>query len=199
MTGTEKLGMVSAQSPQNAREHITHYIRTVPDWPAPGVQLQDITPLLLNPEAFRAVIEVFLRRYSGANDSPMQKPDLVAGLDARGFILGAVVAYQLGIGFVPIRKQGKLPFGTLKETYALEFGSSTVELHVNAVTPGQRILLMDDLIATGGTMLAGKVLLEKAGATVIEGAAIINLPALGGAAKLQAAGLPTFTQADFAG
>ena len=104
------------------------------------------------------------------------------------------MAYQLGIGFVPIRKQGKLRFCTLKKTYALEYGSSTVELHVDAVTPGQRILLMDDLIATGGTMLAGKVLLEKAGATVIEGAAIINLPALGGAAKL-----PTFTQADFAG
>ena len=185
--------------PQSAANYITRFIRTVPDWPAPGVQFQDITPLLLNAEAFRAVMEVFLRRYSGAKGSPMQKPDLVAGLDARGFILGAVVAYQLGIGFVPIRKQGKLPFSTLKETYALEYGSSTVELHVDAVTPGQRVLLMDDLIATGGTMLAGKMLLEKAGATVIEGAAIINLPALGGAAKLHAAGLPTFTLADFAG
>ena len=140
-----------------------------------------------------------MRRYSGEGDRAIQKPDLVAGLDARGFILGAVVAYQLGVGFVPIRKQGKLPFSTLKETYALEYGSNTVELHVDAVQPGQRILLMDDLIATGGTMLAGKILLEKAGATVIEGAAIINLPALGGAAKLNATGLPTFTQADFAG
>jgi adenine phosphoribosyltransferase len=182
-----------------AAHSITRYIRTVPDWPAPGVQFQDITPLLLNPEAFRAVIEVFVRRYTGDGDSPMQKPDLVAGLDARGFILGAVVAYQLGVGFVPIRKQGKLPFNTLKETYALEYGSHTVELHVDAVQPGQRVLLMDDLIATGGTMLAGKILLEKAGATVIEGAAIINLPALGGAARLNAAGLPTFTQADLAG
>ena len=194
--------MVSAkipQRPQSARDHITRYVRTVPDWPAPGVQFQDITPLLLNPEAFRAVIEVFLRRYGGAKDNPMPKPDLVAGLDARGFILGAVVAYQLGIGFVPICKQGKLPLSTLKETYALEYGSTIVELHVDAVTPGQRILLMDDLIATGGTMLAGKILLEKAGATVIEGAAIINLPTLGGAAKLLAAGLPIFTQADFAG
>jgi len=186
-------------SAQSAPDYITRFVRTVPDWPAPGVQFQDITPLLLNPEAFRALIEVFLRRYSGAGGSPVSKPDLVAGLDARGFILGAVVAYQLGIGFVPIRKQGKLPFSTLKETYALEYGSSTVELHVDAVTPGQRVLLMDDLIATGGTMLAGKTLLEKAGATVIEGAAIINLPALGGAAKLRAAGLATFTLADFAG
>ena len=185
--------------PQSALDYITRYVRTVADWPAPGVQFQDITPLLLDPKGFRAVIEVFLQRYSGAPGSLMQKPDLVAGLDARGFILGAVVAYQLGIGFVPIRKQGKLPFSTLKETYALEYGSSTVELHVDAVTPGQRILLMDDLIATGGTMLAGKILLEKAGATVIEGAAIINLPTLGGTAKLLVAGLPTFTQADFAG
>lgn len=184
---------------QSALDYITRYVRTVADWPAPGVQFQDITPLLLDPKGFHAVIEVFLQRYSGAPGSLMQKPDLVAGLDARGFILGAVVAYQLGIGFVPIRKQGKLPFSTLKETYALEYGSSTVELHVDAVTPGQRVLLMDDLIATGGTMLAGKILLEKAGATVIEGAAIINLPTLGGTAKLLAAGLPTFTQADFAG
>ena len=196
MTNPEEPGMDSLQS---AADYITRYIRTVPDWPVPGVQFQDITPLLLNPEAFRAVIEVFLQRYGVAKDSPMPKPDLVAGLDARGFILGAVVAYELGIGFVPIRKQGKLPFSTLKETYALEYGSNTVELHVDAVTPGQRVLLIDDLIATGGTMLAGKMLLEKAGATVIEGAAIINLPALGGAAKLHAAGLPTFTLADFAG
>lgn len=196
MTNPENLCTASMK---NAVDYITRHIRTVPDWPAPGVQFQDITPLLLNAEAFHAVIEVFVRRYGGAKDSPIQKPDLVAGLDARGFILGAVVAYQLGIGFVPIRKQGKLPFSTLKETYALEYGSSTVELHVDAVTPGQRVLLIDDLIATGGTMLAGKMLLEKAGATVIEGAAIINLPSLGGTDKLNAAGLPTFTQADFEG
>ena len=201
--------MARAEKPDTAGapgapDYITRYIRTIADWPAPGVQFQDITPLLLNAEAFRAVIAVFLRRYGGGANSSgsegrLQKPDLVAGLDARGFILGAVVAYALGVGFVPIRKQGKLPFSTLKETYALEYGSSTVELHVDAVRPGQRVVLMDDLIATGGTMLAGKILLEKAGATVIEGAAIINLPALGGAAKLKAAGLPVFTQADFAG
>jgi adenine phosphoribosyltransferase len=182
-----------------ARDAITRFIRTVPDWPAPGVQFQDITPLLHNPEAFRAVMEAFVLRYSGGPGNTLPKPDLVAGLDARGFILGAVLAYELGLGFVPIRKHGKLPFATLKETYALEYGSSTVELHVDAVQPGQRVVLMDDLIATGGTMLAGKLLLEKAGAQVIEGAAIINLPALGGAAKLNAAGLATFTLVDFAG
>jgi len=189
----------SAAGAPDALDCITRCIRTVPDWPAPGVQFQDITPLLHDPDAFRAVMDVFVRRYSGAKDSAMPKPDLVAGLDARGFILGAVLAYQLGIGFIPIRKQGKLPSSTLKETYAMEYGSSTVELHVDAVRPGQRILLVDDLIATGGTMLTGKVLLEKAGATVIEGAAIISLPALGGVSKLHAAGLATFTQADFPG
>jgi adenine phosphoribosyltransferase len=182
MNHPEQPGTTSAPS---AADAITRYIRTVPDWPAPGVQFQDITPLLHNPEAFRAVMAVFVRRYKGGPGSPMPKPDLVAGLDARGFILGAVLAYQ--------------PFTTLEETYALEYGSSTVELHVDAVQPGQRVLLVDDLIATGGTMLAGKILLEKASAIVIEGAAIINLPALGGAAKLNAAGLPTFTLADFAG
>jgi adenine phosphoribosyltransferase len=199
MNPPELSGAANAPGLQIAADAITRHIRTVPDWPAPGVQFQDITPLLHNPEAFRAVMEVFVRRYGGGQGSPMPKPDLVAGLDARGFILGAVLAYELGLGFVPIRKQGKLPFTTLKETYALEYGSNTVELHVDAVKPGQRVLLMDDLIATGGTMLAGKILLEKAGATVIEGAAVINLPALGGAARLNAAGLPTFTLADFAG
>lgn len=193
MTNIEKPDTPAAPS---AVDYLARYIRTVPDWPAPGVQFQDITPLLLHPEAFRAVMAVFVQRYRGFPGGSMPKPDLVAGLDARGFILGAVLAHELGLGFVPIRKQGKLPFTTLKETYALEYGSNTVELHIDAITPGQRVLLMDDLIATGGTMLAGKILLEKAGATVIEGAAIINLPALGGADKLRAAGLPTFTLAD---
>jgi adenine phosphoribosyltransferase len=197
MTNPEKPDTASVPGLPSPPGDLARFIRTVPDWPAPGVQFQDITPLLHNPDAFRAVMEVFVRRYGGKGGSPVQKPDLVAGLDAGGFILGAVLAYQLGVGFVPIRKQGKLPFDTLKETYALEYGSSTVELHVDAVEPGQRVLLIDDLIATGGTMLAAKIMLEKAGATVIEGAAIINLPALGGAAKLLAASLPTFTLADF--
>ena len=175
------------------------YIRSIPDWPVPGVQFQDITPLLQNPQAFRRVVDALVRRYNGVDGEPALRPDVIAGLDARGFILGAVVAYALGVGFVPIRKQGKLPFTTVQESYALEYGSASVELHLDAVQQGDRVLLMDDLIATGGTMLAGKKLLEQLGATVIEGAALINLTSLGGADKLRAAGLPVFTLAEFTG
>ena len=171
------------------------HIRTVPDWPAPGVQFRDITPLFQDPQVFRVLIEAFVQRY----EKGTTRPNVVAGLDARGFILGSVVAYQLGVGFVPIRKKGKLPFTTIEETYELEYGSATVELHTDAVKAGDRVLLMDDLIATGGTMMAGKRLLEKLGASVIEGAAIVDLPELGGSDKLRASGLPLFTLLDFAG
>jgi adenine phosphoribosyltransferase len=178
---------------------VSHYlrerIRTVADWPAPGVQFRDITPLLQDARDFRVLIDAFVHRYMAAE----HRPDIVAGLDARGFILGAVVAYELGVGFVPIRKKGKLPFSTVTETYELEYGSATVELHTDAVQPGQRVLLIDDLIATGGTMLAGCRLLEKLGAVVTEGAAIVDLPELGGSRKLRQAGLPLFTLVDFAG
>ena len=176
-------------------DYLRQHIRTVSDWPAPGVQFRDITPLLQDPEVFRVMVEAFVQRYS----HPDLRPDVVAGLDARGFILGAVVAYALQVGFVPIRKKGKLPFTTVTETYELEYGSATVELHTDAVQPGQRVLLIDDLIATGGTMMAGRKLLEKLGAVVIEGAAIVNLPELGGAQRLQDSGLALFTLVDFAG
>jgi len=179
----------------SVNQYLRDHIRTVPDWPAPGVQFRDITPLLQNAKVFRVLIDVFVHRYM----DPAMRPDVVAGLDARGFILGAVVAYELNVGFVPIRKKGKLPFTTVEETYELEYGSATVELHTDAVKPGDRVLLIDDLIATGGTMMAGMKLLDKLGAHVIEGAAIVNLPELGGADKLRAAGLPLFTLLDFAG
>jgi adenine phosphoribosyltransferase len=180
---------------RSTNQYLRDHIRTVPDWPAPGVQFRDITPLLQDAKVFRVLIDAFVHRYMDA----ALRPDVVAGLDARGFIIGAVIAYELGVGFVPIRKKGKLPFTTVEETYELEYGSATVELHVDAVKPGSRVLLIDDLIATGGTMMAGKILLEKLGATVIEGAAIVNLPELGGATKLQAAGLKLFTLIDFDG
>ena len=174
-------------------DYLRQHIRTVPDWPAPGVQFRDITPLLQDPKVFRVLIDAFVHRYM---DRAL-RPDVVAGLDARGFILGSVVAYELGVGFVPIRKKGKLPFTTVQETYELEYGSSTVELHTDAVQPGDRVLLIDDLIATGGTMMAGKKLLEKLGAQVSEGAAIVDLPQLQGSARLRESGLTLFTLVDF--
>jgi len=176
-------------------QYLRSHIRTVPDWPAPGVQFRDITPLLQDAQVFRVLIDVFVHR----SMDPQRRPGVVAGLDARGFILGSVVAYELGVGFVPIRKKGKLPFTTVEETYELEYGSATVELHTDAVKPGDRVLLIDDLIATGGTMMAGKKLLEKLGAQVIEGAAIVDLPELGGSARLREAGLRLHTLLDFQG
>lgn len=179
----------------NVHDFLKAHIRTVPDWPEPGVQFRDITPLLQNPHVFRVLIDAFVHRYM----EPSMKPDVVAGLDARGFILGAVVAYELGLGFVPIRKKGKLPFDTVEESYELEYGSASVELHTDAVRPGQRVLLIDDLIATGGTMMAGMKLLEKLGATVMEGACIVDLPQLGGSQRIRASGLPLFTLVAFDG
>jgi len=175
--------------------YLREHIRTVPDWPAPGVQFRDITPLLQDPKVFRVLIDTFVHRYM----DPALRPTVIAGLDARGFIIGSVLAYELGLGFVPVRKKGKLPFTTVAETYELEYGSATVELHTDAVQPGQRVLLIDDLIATGGTMMAGKRLLESLGAQVVEGAAIVDLPELGGSRMLQAAGLPLFTLVGFDG
>jgi adenine phosphoribosyltransferase len=174
-------------------ETIRQHIRTVPHWPAPGVQFRDITPLLSTPRVFRVLIDEFVHRYFDV------KPDAIAGLDARGFIIGSVVAYELNIGFVPIRKKGKLPFTTVQESYELEYGSATVEMHTDAVKPGDRVVLIDDLIATGGTMMAGRRLLERLGATVIEGAAIVDLPELGGSARLRESGLELFTLVDFEG
>jgi adenine phosphoribosyltransferase len=174
-------------------DYIRSHIRTVPDWPSAGVQFRDITPLLASPRVFRVLIDQFVHRYFDL------RPSAVAGLDARGFIIGAVVAYELNIGFVPIRKKGKLPFTTVEETYELEYGSATVEMHTDAVRADDKIVLIDDLIATGGTMMAGKRLIERLGAQVVEGAAIVDLPELGGSDRLRAAGLPLFTLVSFAG
>jgi len=173
--------------------YISDHVRTVPNWPAPGVMFRDITPLLANPRVFRVLIDQFVHRYFDL------KPSAIAGLDARGFIIGSVVAYELNVGFVPIRKKGKLPFTTVEETYELEYGSATVELHTDAVKPGDRVVLIDDLIATGGTMMAGKKLLERLGAQVLEGAAIVDLPELGGSKRLRDAGLPLFALVAFEG
>jgi len=168
-------------------------IRTVPDWPLPGVQFRDITPLLQDPKTLRVLVEQFVFRYMD------QKIDVIAGIDARGFIIGAILAHELNVGFVPIRKKGKLPYTTVAEEYELEYGSAAIEMHADAVRPGQRVLVVDDLIATGGTMMAGKKLLERLGAVVIEGAAIVDLPELGGSRLLRESGLKLFTLVDFEG
>ena len=175
----------------NEYDSIKRAIRTVPDWPEPGVRFRDITPLLQNPRTMRQVVNAFVDRYMEA------ELDLVAGIDARGFILGSVIAYELNVGFAPIRKKGKLPYKTVSEAYELEYGNATVELHADAAHAGDRVLLIDDLIATGGTMLAGARLLTRLGATVVEGAAIVDLPELGGSKRLTDSGLALHTLVRF--
>ena len=177
----------------NPASFIRERIRTVPDWPQPGVQFRDITPVLQDRRALRTLIDMLVQRYIDA------RLDTIAGLDARGFIIGPILAYELSLGFVPIRKKGKLPFRTISQSYELEYGSATVEIHEDACKPGERVVLVDDLIATGGTMMAGKILLERLGAVVVEGAAIIDLPELGGSKLLRESGLPLFTVCEFSG
>lgn len=171
--------------------YIRQTIRNVPDWPKPGVTFRDITPVLQDPRSFRVLIDLFVYRYMG------QKLDLIAGVDARGFIVGSVLAYELNLGFVPVRKQGKLPFKTVAEEYSLEYGNAAVEMHMDSVRPGQRVLLIDDLIATGGTLMAAARLLQRLGANVIEAAAIIDLPELGGSKTIEETGLPVYTVCSF--
>ncbi|SMF37604.1 adenine phosphoribosyltransferase [Pseudogulbenkiania subflava] len=173
--------------------YLKNRIRTVPDWPQQGVMFRDITPLLQNPKTFRMLIDIFVYRYME------EKVDLIAGLDARGFIIGSVLAYELNVGFVPIRKKGKLPFKTVSEEYELEYGNATVEMHTDACKPGDRVVLIDDLVATGGTMLAGAKLLKKLGADVLEAAAIIDLPELGGSQLVRDSGLELFTVCSYDG
>lgn len=170
---------------------IAQRIRTIADWPKPGVQFRDITPVLQDPQCFRMLIDIFVTRYM------QQAIDAVVGVDARGFILGSVIAYELNLGFVPVRKKGKLPFDTLGETYELEYGSATVEIHTDAVKAGQRVLLIDDLIATGGTLLATHRLLNRLGAQIHEIASFIDLPALGGSQRLRDEGLSVFSLYQF--
>ncbi|MCB6183296.1 adenine phosphoribosyltransferase [Leeia sp. TBRC 13508] len=173
--------------------YLKSWIRTVPNWPHDGVMFRDITPVLQNPKTFRLLIDIFVHRYMD------QKIDMVAGLDARGFILGSVLAYELNVGFIPIRKKGKLPFTTVAEEYELEYGNATVEMHTDACKAGDRIVLIDDLIATGGTMMAGYKLLTRLGAEVIETAAIVDLPELGGSKLIKDKQIPLFTICDFEG
>jgi len=158
-------------------------IRTIPDYPKPGIMFRDITTLLGNARAFRRAIDEMVQPYAG------RRIDKVAGIEARGFILGGAIAHQLSIGFVPIRKKGKLPHTVIGEDYALEYGTDRVEIHTDAIKPGDQVLLVDDLIATGGTAAASIKLLERADAKVIGCSFVIDLPDLGGADKLRAMGM----------
>jgi len=174
-------------------ESIKQAIRTVPDWPKPGVAFRDITTVLQDKTAFRKLIDAFVHRYHG------QEIDAVAAVDARGFIIGSPLAYELNASLVLVRKKGKLPFDTVVEDYELEYGTASVELHKDALQAGDRVVLVDDLIATGGTMLAASRLIRRIGAEVIEVAAMIDLPDLGGSRRLQEEGLPVYTVCSFEG
>jgi adenine phosphoribosyltransferase len=156
-------------------------VRAVADWPVPGVTFRDITPLLADPRGLAAVVEGMTAAVDAAGFGPV---DLVAGIEARGFVVGAPLAMSLGVGFVPVRKQGKLPGDVHAETYDLEYGTATLEVQVDAVQSHHRVLLVDDVLATGGTAVAARALLQAAGAQVAGAAVLIELPALGGRAAL---------------
>ena len=158
---------------------LTKFIRTVPDFPEPGIMFRDVTTLFAEPYAFKAMIEQFNQRFSDAD------VDYIGGIDARGFIIGAALAYTRDIGFVPVRKKGKLPYDTIAEDYALEYGTATLELHTDAVSAGSKVLIVDDLIATGGTAIAAVNLFRKLNANVIGCAFLVDLSDLGGADKLR--------------
>jgi adenine phosphoribosyltransferase len=167
-------------------EQITYLrqsIRTIADYPKPGIQFRDITTLLRDARAFEITIDAMIAPW---RDRQIHK---VAGIEARGFILGGAVARGLRCGFVPIRKRGKLPHATVRVAYSLEYGVDEMEMHTDAIREGENVLLLDDLIATGGTATAAAQLLQSAGATVVSSCFVIDLPALGGAARLRAAGI----------
>lgn len=168
-------------------------IRTIPDYPKPGIMFRDITTLLGDARAFRRAVDELVQPFAGT------KIDKVAGVEARGFILGGAVAHQLSAGFVPVRKKGKLPHHVVAMEYALEYGSDIIEMHVDAVEPGQRVVLVDDLIATGGTAEAAVKLLREAGAVVEAACFVVDLPDLGGRARLEAMGVTVSTLVAFSG
>jgi adenine phosphoribosyltransferase len=158
---------------------IQQWVRPIPDWPEPGVTFRDITPLLGQSEAFASVVEAL-----AAAGEELGSVDAVLGIEARGFIVGAPVALKLGAGFVPVRKAGKLPHQTLSTSYALEYGEATIEIHADALQPGDRVLIVDDVLATGGTLEATARLVAEAGATLVGYLVVIELPALGGRERL---------------
>ncbi|ODN71579.1 adenine phosphoribosyltransferase [Methylobrevis pamukkalensis] len=168
-------------------------IRTIPDHPKPGIMFRDITTLLGDARAFRRAVDELVQPWAGS------KIDKVAGIEARGFIVGGAVAHQLSAGFVPIRKKGKLPHDTVSVAYSLEYGLDEIEIHRDAIAPGEKVILVDDLIATGGTALGAVELIRRLGGEVVAACFIIDLPDLGGAARLGDAGVPVRTLVSFSG
>lgn len=176
-----------------AMQSLRDAIRTISDYPRPGIQFRDISTLLGDPRAFRRAVDELVQPYAGA------RIDKVAGIEARGFILGGAIAHQLSCGFVPIRKKGKLPHQTVSISYALEYGTDEMEIHLDAVEKGERVILVDDLIATGGTATAAVQLLQKLGAEVVAACFVIDLPEIGGRRKIEALGVPVRTLVAFEG
>lgn len=173
--------------------NIKEAIRTIPDYPKPGIMFRDVTTLFGHAPAFRAAIDAMVEPFKAA------PPSKVVGIEARGFILGGAIAHQLGCGFVPVRKKGKLPYKTIAESYDLEYGTDTVEIHEDAFAADETVLVVDDLIATGGTAIAAIKLVERTGARVVACAFIVDLPELGGAAKLADLGKPVTSLVAFEG
>jgi len=169
------------------------YVRSIPDYPKPGILFRDITTLLGDPVGFRKAVDGLVQFHAGV------RIDKVAGIEARGFILGGAVAHQLSCGFVPVRKPGKLPWKTVGEDYALEYGTDKLEIHADAVRPGDKVLIVDDLIATGGTAAATIKLIERLGAQVVACSFVIDLPDLGGRKRLEALGKEVLTLVSFEG
>ena len=168
-------------------------IRTIPDYPKPGIMFRDVTTLIQHAEALRESVRQLAEPYRSAGISK------VAGIEARGFIFGAAVAVELSAGFIPLRKPGKLPAETISESYSLEYGEDELHMHVGSVEAGEKVLLVDDLIATGGTAQAGLKLLRRSGADIVAAAFVVDLPELGGADKLRAEGVDVFALLDFDG
>ena len=177
----------------NRTKTVKDYIRTIVDFPHEGIMFRDVTTLFADPRGFRMAIDQLLHPYAGV------RFDKVVGLEARGFILGGAIAHQLSVGFVPVRKKGKLPGAVISEDYTLEYGEAVVEIHDDAIQPGEKILLVDDLLATGGTAEAGLKLIERLGGEVIGCAFIIDLPDLGGRQKLEAMGMDVHALCSFEG
>ncbi|SMH54412.1 adenine phosphoribosyltransferase [Maritimibacter sp. HL-12] len=172
---------------------VKDYIRTIVDFPHEGIMFRDVTTLFASPRGFRMTIDQMLHPYAG------QRIDKVVGLEARGFIIGGAIAHQLTLGFVPIRKKGKLPGAVLSEAYQLEYGEAVMEIHDDAIQPGERVLVVDDLLATGGTAAAGIKLIERLGGEIVGCAFIVDLPELGGRALLEEMGLDVHVLCEFEG